>query len=235
MEPQEKVSLMEEVLVNPAYPDQLVTVGKNLSPKGSAQLKALLKKNKDIFAWEPSDMTCVPRRIIKHALNANLSITPVSQKRRVFSLEKSQVVTHEVVEWLKAGIVRPVRDKLENRVNHGIPFKCFLDAYKGYHQVKMAKEDVEKTAFYTDQERNYAQLEKLALALRHVSRRMRRYFEALPIKVIMDQPINQILSKAEASGKLAKYSVELRAYDITYEPHNAIKGQVLADFIKEVP
>ncbi|GJX31368.1 reverse transcriptase domain-containing protein [Tanacetum coccineum] len=33
----------------------------------------------------------------------------------------------------------------------GYPFKCFLDAYKGYHQIKMAKEDEEKTAFITSQ------------------------------------------------------------------------------------
>ncbi|GJZ78535.1 reverse transcriptase domain-containing protein, partial [Tanacetum coccineum] len=33
----------------------------------------------------------------------------------------------------------------------GYPLKCFLDAYKGYHQVQMADEDEEKTAFYTDQ------------------------------------------------------------------------------------
>ncbi|GKA50759.1 reverse transcriptase domain-containing protein [Tanacetum coccineum] len=33
----------------------------------------------------------------------------------------------------------------------GFPFKCFLDAYKGYHQIKMAKEDEEKTAFITSQ------------------------------------------------------------------------------------
>ncbi|GKE77500.1 reverse transcriptase domain-containing protein, partial [Tanacetum coccineum] len=31
------------------------------------------------------------------------------------------------------------------------PFKCFLDAYKGYHQIKMAKEDEEKTTFITTQ------------------------------------------------------------------------------------
>ncbi|GKB28517.1 reverse transcriptase domain-containing protein [Tanacetum coccineum] len=74
MKPQEKISLTEEALVNPAHPDQLVAVGKNLSPEGSTQLKNLLKKNKDIFAWEPSDMTGVPRRIIKHALNANPSV-----------------------------------------------------------------------------------------------------------------------------------------------------------------
>ncbi|GKD50123.1 hypothetical protein Tco_1279099 [Tanacetum coccineum] len=33
----------------------------------------------------------------------------------------------------------------------GYPFKCFLDAYKGYHQIQMAKEDEEKTAFITSQ------------------------------------------------------------------------------------
>ena len=33
----------------------------------------------------------------------------------------------------------------------GYPFKCFLDAYKGNHQIQMAKEDEEKTAFHTSQ------------------------------------------------------------------------------------
>nr|GEV09835.1 reverse transcriptase domain-containing protein [Tanacetum cinerariifolium] len=33
----------------------------------------------------------------------------------------------------------------------GFPLKCFLDAFKGYHQVQMAKEAEEKTSFYTDQ------------------------------------------------------------------------------------
>ncbi|GJX10106.1 reverse transcriptase domain-containing protein [Tanacetum coccineum] len=33
----------------------------------------------------------------------------------------------------------------------GYPFKCFLDAYKGYHQIQMAKDDEEKTAFHTSQ------------------------------------------------------------------------------------
>ncbi|GJZ91900.1 hypothetical protein Tco_0663965 [Tanacetum coccineum] len=33
----------------------------------------------------------------------------------------------------------------------GFPFKCFLDEYKGYHQIQMAKEDEEKTAFITSQ------------------------------------------------------------------------------------
>ncbi|GKC47901.1 reverse transcriptase domain-containing protein, partial [Tanacetum coccineum] len=51
-----------------------------------------------------------------------------------------------------------------------------------------------------DAERNYAPLEKMALALRHASRRLMSYFEAHPITVITDQPIKQILSKADTSG-----------------------------------
>ncbi|GKE72743.1 reverse transcriptase domain-containing protein, partial [Tanacetum coccineum] len=48
-----------------------------------------------------------------------------------------------------------------------------------------------------DAERNYAPLEKMALALRHASRRLRRYFEAHPITVITDQPIKQSRSFRE--------------------------------------
>ncbi|GJT42090.1 reverse transcriptase domain-containing protein [Tanacetum coccineum] len=33
----------------------------------------------------------------------------------------------------------------------GFPFKCFLDAYKGYHQIQMAEEDEEKTAIIINQ------------------------------------------------------------------------------------
>ncbi|GJS06171.1 reverse transcriptase domain-containing protein [Tanacetum coccineum] len=57
-----------------------------------------------------------------------------------------------------------------------------------------------------DAEKNYAPLEKLALALRNASRRLRRYFEAHPITVITDQPIKQILGRAETSGRLAQYA-----------------------------
>nr|GEY58952.1 reverse transcriptase domain-containing protein [Tanacetum cinerariifolium] len=33
----------------------------------------------------------------------------------------------------------------------GYPFKCFLDAYKGYHQIQLAEANEEKTAFHTEQ------------------------------------------------------------------------------------
>ncbi|XP_071737499.1 uncharacterized protein [Rutidosis leptorrhynchoides] len=35
---------------------------------------------------------------------------------------------------------------------HEYPFKCFLDAYKGYHQIPMVEEGEDKTVFHTDGE-----------------------------------------------------------------------------------
>ncbi|GJR17116.1 reverse transcriptase domain-containing protein [Tanacetum coccineum] len=78
-------------------------------------------------------------------------------------------------------------------------------------------------------------MEKLTLALVHAARRLRRYFQAHSIKVITDSPIGQVLNNSGASGRLAKYAVELGAYGITYIPRVAIKGQVLADFLADTP
>ncbi|GJW22789.1 hypothetical protein Tco_0033411 [Tanacetum coccineum] len=87
----------------------MVTIGGRLSKGCKEQLKTLLKGNMEVFAWEPADMTGVPRRVIEHALNVNLSLDPVCQKRRTFSSKKSRAVTKEVTELIKAGIVRPVK------------------------------------------------------------------------------------------------------------------------------
>ncbi|GJV60907.1 reverse transcriptase domain-containing protein [Tanacetum coccineum] len=74
-------------------------------------------------------------------------------------------------------------------------------------------------------------MEKLALTLVHDARRLKRYFLGHAVKVVTDKPINQILNSPEASGRLAKWAVELGVYGITYALRNAIKGQVLADFL----
>ncbi|GJR16134.1 reverse transcriptase domain-containing protein [Tanacetum coccineum] len=84
-------------------------------------------------------------------------------------------------------------------------------------------------------ERNYAPMEKLALSLIYMTRRLRRYFEAHSVKVITNQTIKNILNNTETSGKLAKYAVKLGAYNITFIPRNAVKGQVLADFLSKAP
>ncbi|GJV95726.1 reverse transcriptase domain-containing protein [Tanacetum coccineum] len=84
-----------------------------------------------------------------------------------------------------------------------------------------------------DAEINYPPIEKLVLALVHATRRLRRYFQGHAIKVITDKPISQILNNREATRRLAKWGIKLEAYGIIYSPRNAIKGQVLTDFLAE--
>nr|GFC59704.1 reverse transcriptase domain-containing protein [Tanacetum cinerariifolium] len=43
------------------FPDQEVETEGILSAKGRTELCSLLKENLDIFAWQPSDITGVPR------------------------------------------------------------------------------------------------------------------------------------------------------------------------------
>ncbi|GJW84628.1 reverse transcriptase domain-containing protein [Tanacetum coccineum] len=59
-----------------------------------------------------------------------------------------------------------------------------------------------------ERENNYALIEKVALSLFLISRRLR---------------------------KLTKWAIELGTYDIMYEPWSAIKGHVLMDFLTETP
>ena len=45
--------------------------------------------------------------------------------------------------------------------------------------------------------------------------------------------MKQVLHKPETSGRLMKWAIELREFDIRYRSKTAIKGQVLADFVME--
>ncbi|GJZ62478.1 reverse transcriptase domain-containing protein [Tanacetum coccineum] len=58
-------------------------------------------------------------------------------------------------------------------------------------------------------ELNYTSMEKLVLALVYASKCLKRYFQAQPIIVVMDQPIQQILSRLEVAKRLQKWIEEL--------------------------
>ncbi|KAL0373188.1 UNVERIFIED_CONTAM: hypothetical protein Scaly_1000400 [Sesamum calycinum] len=47
-------------------------------------------------------------------------------------------------------------------------------------------------------------------------------------------PLKQVLDKPEALGRLVKWAIELRKYNISYLPRTTIKAQALADFVFEM-
>ncbi|GJZ86750.1 reverse transcriptase domain-containing protein [Tanacetum coccineum] len=68
--------------IHPDFPDQEITIGGTVSTKARTELCTLLKGNLDIFAWQSSDMTGVPRSIGEHQLNIREGYPPIRQKKR---------------------------------------------------------------------------------------------------------------------------------------------------------
>jgi hypothetical protein len=51
------------------------------------------------------------------------------------------------------------------------------------------------------------------------------------MEVHTSSTVGEILNNREATGKIAKWAIELSMYDIIYKPKTAIKAQVLSDFM----
>ncbi|GKD37172.1 reverse transcriptase domain-containing protein [Tanacetum coccineum] len=138
------------------FPNQEVAIGGTLSAKGRTKLCLLMKKNLNIFAWQPSNITGVPRSIAEHRLNIPEGYSPVRQKKMGQALERAKAIQAK-----HDGSWRMFVDFMD--LNKACPQDCYpipeidwkveslygLDAYKGYQQIQMAESDEEKTAFHT--------------------------------------------------------------------------------------
>ncbi|GKC50939.1 reverse transcriptase domain-containing protein, partial [Tanacetum coccineum] len=104
------VKAKKKIIVNDKYPDQKVTIGKQLPEHFKKELQNLLKSNVDIFAWTHADMIGILRTIMV--------------KGKPFNTE------HKL-----------------NKYSHIKPI-WVANLVMGYHQIQIAEEDEDKTAFY---------------------------------------------------------------------------------------
>jgi hypothetical protein len=65
------------------------------------------------------------------------------------------------------------------------------------------------------------------------ARKLRHYFEAHRVRVLMNQPLNDIFRNRYSSSRIAKWAMELSEHVIEFEKRSAIKSQVLTDFIAD--
>ena len=86
-----------------------------------------------------------------------------------------------------------------------------------------------------DAETRYNHLKQAALALRIAAKKLRPYFQAHPIVVLTDLPLRSTIHKPDLSGRMARWAIELSEYGIQYKSRLSKKGQVLVDFIVELP
>ncbi|GKU89055.1 hypothetical protein SLEP1_g3247 [Rubroshorea leprosula] len=155
---------VEEVLIDDRDLSRKTQIGTRLNPEERAELIAFLQANNDVFAWTSAEMPGIPNSAIKDEVEKLLQAGSV---RKV-----------DYCEW----VANPVLVKKANgkwricidytNLNNACPKDCYpmpsfdklveaasgnerlslLDAYSGYHQVPMAPEDEEKTAFYAGDE-----------------------------------------------------------------------------------
>jgi hypothetical protein len=80
---------------------------------------------------------------------------------------------------------------------------------------------------------HYPQVQKLLYAVVLARRKLHHYFESHPVTVVSYFPLGAIVQNREASGRVAKWAVELMRETLSFSPRKAIKSQTLADFLAE--
>jgi hypothetical protein len=63
------------------------------------------------------------------------------------------------------------------------------------------------------------------------ARKLRHYFEAHRVRVLTNQPLNDIFGKRDSTGRIEKWAMELSKHVVDFEKRSAFKSQVLVDFI----
>jgi hypothetical protein len=67
-----------------------------------------LRANADIFAWSPSDMPGIPRKVAEHSLDTLPHSHAVQQWLRRFDEEQCRAIGAELRKLLEAGFIKEV-------------------------------------------------------------------------------------------------------------------------------
>jgi hypothetical protein len=81
--------------------------------------------------------------------------------------------------------------------------------------------------------KNYPHYQKVTYGVYMAARKLKHYFEEYPITVVSTTPLSEIIRCKDATGRVAKWEIELAAHTIQYKPRTTIKSHIIADFFAE--
>jgi hypothetical protein len=79
----------------------------------------------------------------------------------------------------------------------------------------------------------YSEMEKICYAVVMSARKSHHYFRAHRIRVLTNQPLNDIFRNRDCLGRIRKWAMELSEHVIYFKKRSAIKSQVLDDFVAD--
>nr|GEV59810.1 hypothetical protein [Tanacetum cinerariifolium] len=257
----ERVDLTEKILVNPAYPDQLEPADMTGIPRRIIEHSLNVSPSVELVAqkqglWHPTEPRLQARRwmsrrnleayvdgMVIKSNNEKVLIEDITETfdnlRRInmklnpikcsFRVEEGKFLGYMVTfEGIRANMQSPRTLKdMQSLSGKLVALKRFLSrgAEKSLPFFETLK-DITKE--------NKDEYRKRGNALR-IPGSGNGGQELCSIRKTGFVVVAHVQEATKASGKLAKYSVELGAYNIAYDPRSAMKGQVLADFLSEAP
>jgi hypothetical protein len=84
---------------------------------------------------------------------------------------------------------------------------------------------------HTGSKKYYSEMEKICYAIVMSVWKLRQYFEAHRVRVLTNQPLNNIFINRDSSGKIGKWTMELSEHVVDFKKRSAIKSKVMLDFI----
>ena len=85
----------------------------------------------------------------------------------------------------------------------------------------------------TPSKQRYPHYQKLVYGIYMTTKKVAHYFSDHSITVVSDAPLSEILNNRDATGRVAKWAIELLPLDIMFEAKKAIKSHAIADFLAE--
>ncbi|GJW18269.1 reverse transcriptase domain-containing protein [Tanacetum coccineum] len=232
-----------------------------ITREGQKELCDLLRRNLDIFAWKPTDMTGVLRHIAEHRLNVREGCPPVRQKKRSQAPETNKAIQEEVEKLVDAGIMKEVHyhswlsnpnvratyhrlvDKaFQKQIGRNLEVFLAKSAEKSLPFFKTLKKCTKKSDFQWTAEAGAAfkQMKKLIAELPTLTAPMEK--EEL---IVYLEPTREAMSTVLITEREAKQmpiyfvSRTLQGPEINYTPMEmpriSVKGKVLVNFIVERP
>jgi hypothetical protein len=76
----------------------------------------------------------------------------------------------------------------------------------------------------TGSKKFYSEMEKICYAVVMSARKLCHYFEAHTIKVLTNQPLNEIFGNRDSSERISKWAMELSEHVVDFEKHSSIES-----------